>query len=632
MCGIVGIVRQGRAPVDGDEVDRMAGTLVHRGPDEGGRFVTAGAALGVRRLSIIDLRTGTQPIANEDGSIWTVQNGEIYNFRALRVELEAKGHVFRTRSDTECIVHAYEEYGDDCVRHLRGMFAFGVWDERAQRLLLARDRLGKKPLVYAHIAGALYFASELQALVLRDNVPRDIDLGALGDYLAYGYVPSPATIYQAIRKLPPGHRLVWEDGRVRVSRYWSLEYQPKLQLAEDEALQQLEAKLDEAVRIRLVADVPIGALLSGGVDSSTVVALMARHVPQVKTFSIGFDEGAYDELAHARRVAERYSTDHHEFIVHADATTVLPTIVRHYGEPYADSSAIPTYYVTKLARQHVTVALNGDGGDEDFGGYDRYRAMTWSDAVHRAPGGALLLAAARLAAERLPPLPGSTVARARRFLSAAVLPAAARYARWMATLPAELLDELLADDVREQVAVERSYAVERAYESGNGLHPVDRAILTDVASYLPYDLLVKMDIASMANSLETRSPFLDHEVVEFTARLPTHLKLRGGREQKYLLKRLARRLVPAENIERPKMGFGVPVGAWLRGSLREMAEDALLGRRSRERGYFRPEVVRRIWDEHRSGAQDRTYVLWTLLMLELWHREFVDVPAVTAAT
>jgi asparagine synthase (glutamine-hydrolysing) len=621
VCGIAGVVTAYEARIDRPAIERMIGAMVHRGPDSAGCHFGPQVALGIRRLRVIDLVTGEQPITNEDASVWTVLNGEIYNFQSLRDELAGQGHHFATKSDTEVIVHAYEQHGDDFVLRLRGMFALALWDGNRRRLVLARDRLGKKPLLYAERGGELAFASEMQALIARDGLDAEIDYGALGDYLAYGYVPAPATIFRGVRKLPPGHLLVWEQGRTSVSRYWALSYEPKLPFDEAEALSALEAKLDEAVRLRLIADVPLGALLSGGVDSSTVVALMARHSSRVKTFSIGFDDEAYNELGHARRVAERYGTDHHEFVVREDAASVLPKLVRHYGEPYADSSAIPTFYVSQIARQEVTVALNGDGGDENFAGYDRFRAMRLAEVAAALPARELVFAGARGAAAVA--LDGRTRSRAERFLAAAALPERERYATWVSAIKPEVLRGVVSPDLTDAFARERSFAVEAAFSAAADLGPVDRLLATDVGTYLPGDLLAKMDIASMANSLETRSPFLDHEVVEFASRLPERFKLGPRLQQKYLLKKLARRLVPAENLDRPKMGFGVPVGSWLRGELRELAADALLGARAMSRGYFRPEAVRTLWDEHQSSSADRTLPMWTLLMLELWHREFL---------
>lgn len=631
MCGIAGLFDASGAPADRAVLQCMGDALIHRGPDQAGELVESGVGLVARRLRIIDLEGGAQPISNEDGSVTVVFNGEIYNFQHLRAELEQRGHRFSTRSDTEVLVHLYEDQGDDFVGRLCGMFALALWDATNRRGVLARDRLGKKPLVYAQVGQRLLFASEFQALLQAREIPRALDLGALGDYLAYGYVPAPASIYQAARKLLPGHRLIWErDGVVRVEPYWRLKYLPKLRLSEADAEAALERRLAEAVRLRLIADVPIGALLSGGVDSSIVVALMARLAPgRVRTFSIGFDDAAYDELAHARRVAERYDTDHHEFIVQPNATEVLPTLVRHYGEPYADSSAIPTYYVSRLAREFVTVALNGDGGDEMFAGYDRTRAMMWSEQLSRVPG----VSWGSMLAERM----WASYARCRgasrragrvlKFLRGLRTSAGGRHRYWTSNIEEGVLQTLLSPDCAAEVSEQRSCVVERTWAAERHLTGVDRTLAVEMATSLPNDLLVKMDIASMANSLEMRSPLLDHEVVEFAARLPAGHKLRYGVHQKYLLKRLARKLVPAENINRPKMGFGVPVASWLRGPLRNLGADVLLSPRARQRGYFRADTVSRLWTDHQSGANDHAYPLWMLLMFELWHREFIDAPA-----
>ena len=624
MCGIAGIVRQVERPSDILALRAMTDALEHRGPDEGGERLEPGMVLGVRRLRIIDLVTGSQPISNEDGSIWTVQNGEVYSFVSLRDELARLGHSFRTRSDTEAIVHAYEEWGAAAVDRLRGMFAFAVWDSRRRRLVLARDRLGKKPLFYARLGNDLAFASEIQALLRVDGVDLSIDTGALGDYLTYGYVPAPATIFRGIRKLPPAHLAVWEGGRLEVRRYWQLDHLPKLELSDVEAEAQFEAVLEEAVRIRLISDVPLGALLSGGIDSSTVVALMARAGGAVKTFSVGFEESAFDELQHARHVARLFGTDHHELVVTADAPSVLPLLVRHYGEPFADSSAIPTYYVTKMAHDHVTVALNGDGGDESFAGYDRYGAMALAERVRTIPGSLAIL---RWGARAL--RPASRRRRALRFIDAAALPERERYAWWMSVITPDLRAALLVDD-RLHAGDGRSFAVERSLDAYAALGPIDRLLATDVATYLPGDLLVKMDIAAMANSLETRSPLLDQEVVAFAARLPERMKWSPRHGSKVLLRRLARRLVPGLDVRRPKQGFAAPIGTWLRTSCRDLAFDALFDPVARSRGYFDPKVLERLWQEHQAGT-DHATALWTILMLELWAREAAGGRATTAA-
>ncbi|HEX6511473.1 MAG TPA: asparagine synthase (glutamine-hydrolyzing) [Chloroflexota bacterium] len=632
MCGIAGIVRPDGQPVRRAELEPLAAAIEHRGPDEGGFLELAGVGLAIRRLKIIDLVTGSQPIANEDESVWAVLNGEIYNFQSLRAELRAKGHQFRTQSDTECLVHAYEEYGDACVQRLRGMFAFAIWDARSKRLLLARDRVGKKPLVYAQAGGSLVFASELQALLQAPAIPREVDLGALGDYLAYGYVPAPATILEGVYKLPPGSILTWQQGALRIERYWQPQYLPKLRLDAAEAEAELERQLTEAVRLRLVSDVPLGALLSGGVDSSLIVALMARlSSGKVKTFSIGFEDAGFDELEHARRVAQMYDTEHHELVVRADAAAVLPKLVRHYGEPYADSSAVPSYYVCQMARQHVTVALNGDGGDELCAGYDRYRAMWLAEALRGAP---LVAGIAPAIAEVLPrlPVPRRLSIRSVRFLQALQQPTAERYATWVSTIRSEAALELLDPGIRSEVNSRRTCAVEAAFEAHPDLPLLGRLLATDMATYLPNDLLVKMDIASMANSLEARSPLLDHEVVDFAGLLPENLKLRHGLQQKYLLKRLAGKLIPAANINRPKMGFGVPIASWLRGPLHDLAAGALFHDSAGVSDLLDRVAVGRLWAEHQAGVRDHASMLWRVLMLELWQREFLPVRAAAAVT
>jgi len=636
MCGIVGVIDFSGRPLEPAWVEGMTRSLVHRGPDDEGYYFNGFVALGQRRLAIIDLVTGRQPLSNEDGSVWVTFNGEIYNFQELRVRLTSLGHSFKTQSDTEVIVHGYEAWGFDCVRQFRGMFAFALWDEGNRLLFLARDRVGKKPLYYTLADGRFLAASELQALLQYPGVRREIDATALDDYLTYGYIPAPKTIFRDVYKLPPAHWLALRllgDGsyRLSVERYWELTYEPKLVLTEEEAIEGLEEVLTEAVRLRMVADVPLGALLSGGVDSSTVVALMARMADRpVQTFSIGFDEQDFSELAYARAVAERYGTDHHEMIVRPDALEVLPKLVRHYGEPYADSSAVPTYYVARMARPFVTVVLNGDGGDECFAGYDRYAGTLIAEQYRQLPG--WLQKASRTFARTIPPgLPqGHRLRRIRRFLEAAALPSGLRYVRWVSTLPAERRQEIYTDEFCRELNGYRAetwlLGLWTTFEQA-GLHPLDLQLAVDVHSYLPYDLLVKMDIATMANSLEARSPFLDHRVMEFCARLPVHYKMKMPTLRKsvwiskYLLKRMAERLVPAGNLYRRKMGFGVPVGEWLRGPLRSWLQDALLSSRPHIRRYFRPQVLRTLVEEHLDRRQDHTYPLWALLWLEVWHQE-----------
>lgn len=626
MCGIAGIVSlQGTAGAEA--VRAMTARLVHRGPDADGLWSDGSCALGHRRLSIIDLSdAGRQPMSNDDESVWITFNGEIYNFRSLRADLQGLGHAFRTRTDTEVILRAYDQWGDGCIRRLRGMFAFALWDRPRRRLLLARDRVGKKPLFYAWVGDRFVFASELQALLALPDVPREVDWQAVDSYLSWGYVPAPHTAFKGIRKLLPGHSLDVDFSKdaplARETSYWHLEYSPKLALSESEAIEALRERLTEAVRLRMISDVPLGAFLSGGIDSSIVVGLMAGLSDRpVKTFSIGFKEAAFNELDHARRVAERWSTSHTECVVEPDALAILPGLVRHFGEPYADSSAIPTYYVSKITRERVTVALNGDGGDESFAGYDRYLANAVAERLRRIP---LTTASARALGRLLPDSPHqkSTARRIHRFLEVAGEPMAARYGRWLGYFAEAEKRRLYAGDLRATLSGPRPDDwLEGLFDDARLLHPVEAAMSVDVRSYLPYDLLVKVDITSMAHGLEARSPFLDHEVMELAASLPVSLK-RRGRESKYLLKRAFADLLPAANVDRPKMGFGVPVGDWFRGPLRELLEDALLSEQARRRGIFASTALRTLVADHIEGRAEHSNRLWSLLMLELWLREF----------
>jgi asparagine synthase (glutamine-hydrolysing) len=639
MCGIVGMVGE-PGPVDRKLLGHMCDALVHRGPDDEGYYINEPAAatrtgepckqsfvgLGMRRLSIIDLTTGKQPIHNEDETVWVILNGEIYNYPELRAHLVEKGHRFYTRSDTEAIVHAYEEWGCDTPKHLRGMFAFALWDDREQQLLLARDRVGKKPLLYAISGRKLIFASEFQAILRHPDIPREVNEEALGDYLSFMCVPAPATAFRNIHKLEPAHLLVWKDGEVKIERYWSLDFENKIEIGEEEAKHRSIELLREAVRVRLMADVPLGAFLSGGIDSSAVVALMSElSREKVKTFSIGFDEKDFSEIEHARRIASRFGTDHHEFIVRPDALEVLPTLVRHYGEPFADSSAIPTYYVSKMTRQHVTVALNGDGGDECFGGYMRYSAMRIAEQYQRLPH----MLRERVLEPAIAAIPEGASLRTqlgavRRLGSVIGRPGAERYLRWTSAISEEQKNELCTPGFVRNSPNGSSLRQVTPWFEGNGeIDVVDRAMRADIANYLPNDLLIKVDIASMAVSLEARSPFLDHHLMEFSASLPRRYKLRGL-TTKLLLKRALRGLVPRENLRRRKMGFGVPIGRWLRSELKDLVSDALLSERARRRGYFRHGAVTRLLDDHLEGRRDYGHQLWTLLMLELWHREFID--------
>ena len=628
MCGIVGIVRRGGQPVEERVLASMCDAIRHRGPDDDGFYLKDSAGLAMRRLAIIDLAGGKQPIANEAGTAWLVFNGEIYNYLELRADLEKLGHRFRTNSDTEAVVHAYERYGADCVKHLRGMFAFAIWDEREGELFLARDRVGKKPLLYSLTpAGEFVFGSEFRALLCHPRVSREVDYEALHHYLSFMCVPAPLTAFRGIRKLEPGHTLRFtRAGEIKIERYWEPDFNRKEKWTEEEAGERAVEVLREAVRVRLMSEVPLGAFLSGGIDSSAVVALMSEESSSpVKTFSIGFEEQDFSELHHARRVAERVGAEHHEFIVRPDAVEVLPTLVEHYGEPFADSSAIPTYYVSRETRRHVTVALNGDGGDECFAGYERYAAMRLAETYRRVPS-ALREGVVRQLIELMPSseLRRSRVRDVKRFARAASLPAVERYLRWISVFDTEAKDSLYADEFSARMRPHRAADfIAPWFARANGAGIVDAALLADTMTYLPNDLLVKVDIASMANSLEARSPFLDHHVIEFAASLPAELKLRG-RTTKYLLKKVLRQLVPVENLERRKQGFGVPIGHWFRGEMQGFLRQTLLSEKHLRRGLFKPDAVGRLVEDHVAGRADHSHRLWTLLMLELWFEKFID--------
>ncbi len=627
MCGIVGFVNKDGATADRSILEAMNLAIVHRGPDEDGFYLHENVGLAMRRLAIIDLAGGHQPIHNHDRSKWIVFNGEIYNYQELRAKLEAQGHIFYTNSDTEVIIHLYDRYGADCVTHLRGMFAFAIWDERERELFAARDRVGKKPLLYSHQSnGDLIFASEFMAMLKHPAVSRDVDNDAINAYLSYLCVPAPMTAFRQIRKLEPGHWMKWRGGAIEIKRYWLPDLSKKISISEEEAIEETTRQLQEATRLRMISEVPLGAFLSGGVDSSIVAALMARESSRpVKTFSIGFEEQDFSELKYARRVAEHIGAEYNEFIVKPDALEVLPTLVEHYGEPYADSSAVPTYYVARETRKHVTVALNGDGGDESFAGYERYAAMQIADALGKFPGN-LLRAAMGITAALVPTseIKRSRVRDLKRFLKAARLPRNERYFRWNSTFYRDAKSELLTDEFKNSLgAADPSTVIEKWFDEGKHLGGLDAALLTDIMTYLPNDLLVKVDIATMANSLEGRSPFLDHHVIEFAASLPESLKM-WRLKPKYLLKKVAARLVPPEVVYRRKVGFGMPIAHWMRTDLRNLLKDVLLGSSFKTRGVCDHSRVARLVEEHLTSERDNSWELWTLLMLELWYQRFID--------
>lgn len=638
MCGICGKINFNNEPVDEALLKRMISCLSHRGPDDEGIYLRSqksngpSAGLGHRRLSIIDLSPSAhQPMANEDGTVWIVYNGEIYNFPELREDLIKKGHVFRSKSDTETIIHLYEEYGVECLKYLRGMFAFAIWDERDKSLFLVRDRAGKKPLYYLHSQNTFVFASEIKSILQDNNFSRRPDYAAIHHYLTYQDVPSPWTAFEGIKKLPPAHYLVLKNGQAGIKRYWQLSYLPKHKMDLRGYKDEIIERLKEAVRIRLMSDVPLGAFLSGGIDSSSIVAMMSGMMDKpVKTFSIGFREEAYNELRYARMVAEKFKTDHTEFIVDPKALEIMDRLVWHYNEPFADSSAIPTYYVSKLAREHVTVILNGDGGDEDFAGYGRYAANEFSIILHKFfPATAVK---ALLPLVMLFPHghdPKNFFWRLKRFLQEYAKSPEMRNAHWLCHFTTEMKKGLYTDDFSSKVSSADSFdLLTGKYNDAPADNFLDKTLYADVMMYLPDDLLVKVDVASMANSLEARSPFLDHEFMEFAARIPVGLKLKG-RTTKYILKEALKGILPDEILFREKMGFGVPLDHWFRNELKEMAYDTLLSDRAMQRGYFKKEAVRKILDEHISGKWNWQNHIWNLLMLELWHRMFIDKSAMS---
>lgn len=628
MCGIVGFTDLKNNISKAEILERMNSCIVHRGPDEDGFYSNDQIALAMRRLAIIDLAHGKQPIHNRDKTKWIVFNGEIYNFQELRIDLEKRGYGFKTNSDTEAIIHLYDEYGADCVQHLRGMFVFAIWDEKEKTLFIARDRVGKKPLLYSHQKnGDLIFGSEFTALLAHPDISREVDYEAIDAYLSYLCVPAPLTAFKQIRKLEPAHYLIWKDGKIETKRYWLPDFSNKIKISEEEAIEETTKIVRESTRLRMISEVPLGAFLSGGVDSSTVVALMAQESSQpVKTFSIGFEEQDFSELKYAKLVAEHVGAEYHEFIVKPDALEVLPKLVEHYGEPYADSSAIPTYYVSKETRKYVTVALNGDGGDESFAGYERYAAMRIAEKYHKIPP-ALRKIFVETAIDLIPT---SEIKRSRardlkRFVKAASLPRVERYFRWVSAIDRQSKNELYTKDFSAQFDsdVNASAHIEKWFARANGSGILDATLLTDQMTYLPNDLLVKVDIASMANSLEARSPFLDHKVIEFAASLPENLKMKRM-ETKSLLKKVAARLVPREVIYRKKMGFGVPIGHWFRTSMKDFVRGVLLSEKSLTRGIIRPEMMKKYVEEHINSERDYTHQIWTLLMLELWFQRFID--------
>lgn len=609
--------------MDAELIHGMCAALEHRGPDARGVHVEGPIGLGIQRLRVIDLVTGDQPVYNEDRSVAVVLNGEIYNYRELRERLSANGHCFATESDSEVIAHLYEEEGADCVRSLAGMFAFAIWDSRREELLVARDRIGKKPLFYAERGGAISFASELWALLADGEISRQLDPDALDRFFTYTYVPSPLSAFRDVRKLPPASTLRWRAGRTRIERYWKLDYAPTLDVgSEAEAGEAVREAVRAAVRRRMVADVPLGAFLSGGVDSTAVVAAMAELSPEpVKTFSIGFETEGFDELPYARQIAERFGADHHELLVRPDAVELLPKLVRHYGEPFADHSAIPSFYLAEMARRHVTVALTGDGGDEAFGGYGRYAHAAMLQRLDRLPASLRRRIAALGEGVRPDGNLTSPRNRLRRASALLALSPQERYVRAMSRFGSALGD-VYTPQFRASLASSAAETIEAPWVASTALEPVDRMLDVDQQTYLPGDLLTKMDIATMAHGLEARSPLLDHELLELAAALPVRFKVRG-REKKIALRAALRGVVPDSHIDRTKHGFQVPMADWFRTDLGDLTRDTLLSSTARSRDYLRQDVVEGLLERHLSCREDNSAQLWSFLVFELWQQQVV---------
>ena len=623
MCGIAGFIALNKIDTGADAtvLDRMCKVITHRGPDDQGTFMSDGVALGMRRLSIIDLAGGHQPLSGCDDAVTIVFNGEIYNFRELQSSLEARGHRFRTHSDTEAIVHAYEEYGARCVEKLRGMFSFAIWDQRTRTLFAARDRVGKKPLYYTQTRqGTLVFGSELKVLLEHPEVETEINPEALDAYVTFGYVPEPLSIFKNVHKLPAGHYLTFVDGALSVQQYWDFTFEQVEARPEEEYVEELRALLADAVRVRLMSEVPLGAFLSGGIDSSTVVALMAQAMTQpVKTFSIGFHEDSYNELKYARLTAKKFETDHHEFIVTPDICHIVDELAWYLDEPFADSSAIPTYMLSKLAREHVTVALSGDGGDEVFAGYTRYVVDQQRSAFGRLPP----LVRQQLIKPLSRNLPHG--ARGRNFLHNVALEPLDRYLDSISTFTSLTRPSLYSRDFQSQLRVRDEMlwqfrACAEQVKTGNAVDPL---LYLDSKTYLPGDILTKVDRMSMAVSLEARVPLLDQNLLKFVTRIPAALKL-NKLTTKYIFKRAVRGLIPDEILDRPKQGFGMPISLWINSELKDRIRDTVTGSQARQRGYFESDYIRLLFDEHDRGRRDHSQQLWALFMLELWHQTFID--------
>ncbi len=623
MCGIAGLLSvDQQASPDVETVGRMCDAMVHRGPDDHGLRRAGPCVLGHRRLSIIDLRPeGAQPMTNEDDTISVVVNGEIYNFIELRNDLEERGHHFKSRSDSEVVLHLYEEYGVDFVDHLRGMFALALWDEPRRRLVLARDRFGKKPLFYYPGRHDLVFASELGGLVASGRFEKRPDLDAIDAFITLQYVPSPMTAFEGVKKLPAGHRLVCENGVIHEPEpYYTLRFdEPRVGGSIEDLTRELREIVEESVRIRMVSDVPLGAFLSGGIDSSLIVALMAQHSSQpVKTFSVGFTSKDKSELPYAKMVADRYGTEHHEMIVEPDMTSVVPEMVRHYGEPFADTSALPTWYLCEYTRSGVTVALSGDGGDEAFAGYRRYKHCRTARNIRRLPW-----PLPQLLAGMLTHVPTPQAQEVRDYGERIMQPEHIRFLGLTAPIPHKDRMTIYSPAMRERFAEDHVAAeFRRLFQASRAQDVVNRLLDVDIQTYLTDNILTKVDIASMAHSLEVRCPLIDQDLMDFAASLPGSMKLRGL-TSKFLLREISKDLLPAPILTRSKQGFGLPIERWMREDLAPLSRDVLLDQRARERGILDPVAVEDMLARQQRG-EPRGFQIWTMMILELWYRECLE--------
>ncbi|MEE4310671.1 MAG: asparagine synthase (glutamine-hydrolyzing) [candidate division KSB1 bacterium] len=623
MCGICGYVNTDSAqPVSRDIIQSMCDSIVHRGPDDQGTYFDNNVGMGMRRLSIIDLHTGKQPISNEDGTVWIVFNGEIYNYKELRQQLVSKGHIFRTQTDTETIVHAYEEYGEDCPRKLNGMFAFAIWDKRKNIFFLARDRIGIKPLYYYFDRNRLVFGSELKTLLKTGDIPRRIDLQSLDNFLTFEYIPAPRSIFQDIKKLPPAYTLTLFNKEIKLKSYWNLNYTNNGYM-ESRIQGDIKSLLHDAVKIRLMSDVPLGAFLSGGIDSSTIVALMSHSMDRpVKTFSIGFEDSSYNELAYARLIARKFNTEHHEFIINPDAVDLTEKLIGILDEPFGDFSIFPTYLVSKMARDYVTVVLSGDGGDELFAGYDTYIADRLYKHYSRIPA-FLRNGAIRRFSEILPPSSKKKgmINRLKRFVEGTKLPEDLRHTRWMIFLQDLEKENLYDENMKSGILEKDPYKFIRNHFNNISYLKNDETsqqLYVDISTYLVDDILVKVDRMSMATSLEARVPFLDHRFVELSANIPSHLKLKGN-TTKYILKKSMEEYLPKEILYRGKEGFSIPIKNWLKQELKPMLNDILAPDKLKREGFFNPAYVEQLKKEHLDGNENHSHRLWALMVFGKWY-------------